>query len=947
MSSKLWPKAQIIFPMTAVSAVALLAGSALADPPPADTVIGNQAAATYVSNGEEITVQSNLVETVVNEIFAVELNSSQSRSVAPGGLVFFPHTLINNANTDDIFDLAVDAAGGSDSFAFTDIQIFADADQDGVPDNLTPITVTPSLLAGESFGLVVRATVPDTASSAQASDFDLSATSQGSLADGDPATDQSATNTDAATITSDGIIDLQKEQVLQDDADGNGVFSVGDTVRVNLTYSNVGIDVANAVVISDTLPSINADGEAITLQYTPNSGIWSDAPGVGLDEANGATDVDASNSQGATLSYAFDGALTVDATLNEVPAGRSGTVSFDYVIVAAPRGEILNIASVVTSTQTTPTNTNVSPIDVASVARVVLADAEGSDAATATGQDADSPTNLDASNSSTTDTDGAADDQITDESRIFAGGSLAFDFVLTNLGNDLDTFDLSLENIDPASATLADFPAGTLFDFVAADGVTPLIGDDVTLASGASVHAQLIVTLPADTPITAAPANFAAIIAATSQADGSISNRTTAVFAGEVAVPSVDLANSDGSTPTTGQGPGLEPLTGTPLETASVDPGEQITFNLQVALPAGDPANSFDLGVEGIPEGWTVEFFLPDGTPIQNTGALVPTDANGAAIDYIAVVTVPEGNEVVTENLLFTATSPSNGASDSVLNAVTVNEIVDLSLEADTDVQAAPGGVAVISHTITNLGNSVVTGAALNLGGNDPFSDQGLSAALFYDADDNGVLDPTDPLITDVSELNNGNGLAPGEDARVFIRVQAPATSGLGLVETGDLAIGADILTENSADASDTFTDVDLSNNAVLDSVAIISGDVSLIKEQGLDAGCDGAVDNGFTRSRQQADPGQCIVYLLQADNTGTSDVTDMILRDAIPAFTTFETCGSSCAPTLTVDGTASVVSPAPGDGDTGTIATAAPGSGFTLFPGSRAELTFTVRIDE
>ncbi len=929
-------KFQWSVPLMAVSATALLAGGAVASPPPADTVIGNQAAATYVSNGEEITVESNLVETVVNEVFGLELDTSQTRNGAPGGFTFFPHTLTNNANTDDVFNLAVDPATNADDFPLTDILIFADADQDGVPDNLTPITVTPSILAGDSFGIVVRGTIPATANAAQTSDFDLTATSQGSLADADPANDQAVTNTDTVSITTDGIIDLQKNQTLFNDADANGVFSLGDTVRVNLTYTNSGIADAANVVISDTLPSTNIDGEAITLEYTLSSAVWSDAPSATLTEANDGPD--ASNAQGASLSYAFDGSLTVQGLIDTVPAGRSGTLSFDYVITDAPQGIFENIASVTTDTQT-ETFSNGSPVDIAPAARIIAADAEGTDA---TGADinvgADEDGNLDTNNASTTDSGAQGDDTVSDNSTVFAGGSIPFDFVLTNLGNATDTFDLSLANTD--------FPDGTIFSFVAADGVTPLIGDNITIGAGEAVHVQLIATLPANTPETASPAGFDAVITATSQADPAASGTTNVEFVGEVAVPSLDLANTDGAgTPTTGIGNGNVDNGGLPFQTANTDPGEQITFDLQVALEPGQPANSFDLGTGPLPDGWVVEFFLPDGTPILNTGALIPTDTNGAAIDYIAVVTIPEGAPPVTENIIFTATSPSNGASDSLTNAVAVNEIVDLSLAADTNVQAAPGGVAVIPHTLTNLGNSTVTAGAFELGLVESFADQGLAAALFYDADDDGVLGPNDPLIANLSDITGPDGVAglsPAETARVFVRVQVPATSGLGIVAAGDLAVSDALTTENGA-AADSNT----SNNAVLDSVAIISGDLTLVKEQALDLTCDGALDSTFTRGRQLADPGQCIVYRLQADNTGTSIATDVILRDVTPAFTTLETCAGACTPGLTLDGAGAGVASAPANGVSGQIATAVPGSGLTLNPGSRAELIFTVQIDE
>jgi len=231
----------------AVSTLALIAGAALAAPPPADTVIGNQAAATYVSDGERFTVQSNLVETRVNEVFDVTLGTSQTRKGAPGSLTSFPHTINNNGNTNDRFDLAVDPAGGTDDFALNGLEVFPDADQDGVADSLTPISETPSIPVGESFGVIVRATAPSAATTGQTSDFDLTATSRG-----DP--DVSQTNTDAVEITSQGIIDLAKVQTLANDAGGSGDISVGDTIAVTLTYSNTGIGAANDVVITDALP---------------------------------------------------------------------------------------------------------------------------------------------------------------------------------------------------------------------------------------------------------------------------------------------------------------------------------------------------------------------------------------------------------------------------------------------------------------------------------------------------------------------------------------------------------------------------------------------------------------------------------------------------------------------------------------------------------------------
>lgn len=324
-----------------------------------------------------------------------------SAGAALGSLVFFPHAITNNGNTDDIFDLATVATGGADDFPLTAIEIFPDADQDGVPDSLTPITVTPAILAGDSFGIVVGATVPSTAAPSEETDFTVTATSQS-----DPAATQ--TNTDTIDITTDGIIDLLKDQVLSVDADGDGKISLGDTIAVTLTYSNTGIGDATAVEITDDLPTTNVDGDPITLTYVSGSGEWSDNPDVALTEATG--NVEATNTQGSSLSYETTGATTIAAQLDIVPAGRSGTITFEYVVTAAPQGTVENIARVESATQP-ETSSNPSPVTVDPSASLVLADALATAVTPSSGTDG---ANRDATEVSTSDNDGAQDDVITD-----------------------------------------------------------------------------------------------------------------------------------------------------------------------------------------------------------------------------------------------------------------------------------------------------------------------------------------------------------------------------------------------------------------------------------------------------------------------------------------------------------------------------------------------------
>jgi trimeric autotransporter adhesin len=711
---------------------------------------------------------------------------------------------------------------------------------------------------------------------------------------------------------------------------------------VTLTYSNTGIGAANGVIITDNLPTTNTAGEPITLDYVAGSGRWSDNPGVVLTDASGNTE--ATNAQGTSLEYETAGATTVTARLDTLAPGRSGTLRFSYQITAALQGTIENIALVESDTQS-QTSSNPSPVSVDPSADLVVADAAAVSATPGTGVDG---ANLDAADASASDDDGAQDDVTTEADDVFAGESMVFDLVLTNLGNEADTILLDVAN--------GDFPVGTSFSFVAVDGITPLVGDKVDLASGGTAHVRLVASLPADTPATAAPAGFDATVTATSRKDGAVSNTSTILFNGAVLTPPVDLVNTDGAGGVTGGvGNGAVDDGGNPWQTLTVRPGETAVFPLRISVDAGAPANTFDLlastdasfATLNLPNSWSVEFFDASGVKITSTGALTPSAGAPAVFDYEARVFVPANAQAdaAGTGIYFRADSPVNGASDSKLDAVTIEEVVDVAIEADTVAQAAPGGVAIVPHTITNLGNSTLTAGGLSVGGSDPFTGQGISAAVFYDANDDGVLDAGDPLITDISQITGTDatpGLSQGEQARVFVRAQVPSTASFGIQETGDLTLATSLTTENGA-----ATDEDTANNTVFDTITIISGDMVITKEQAVDADCDGTPEGSYSLNALSADPGACIAYRLIADNTGTEEATNVVINDTVPGFTTLETCtADACAPALTIDGAPGSVDIAPPDEGTGSVASSAQNAGFSLSPGSRAVLTFSVEID-
>src|ERR1043166_7226683 len=130
-------------------------------PPPAGTSIGNQASTTYTdaSNTPRSTT-SNVAITIVQQVSSFTLTADGAKFAAPGGQVFYPHTVLNTGNGSETFNLSVANNAAGDNFDLTSLALYADANGDGLPDNATPITTTGPLIAGASFRFVAMGIVP-------------------------------------------------------------------------------------------------------------------------------------------------------------------------------------------------------------------------------------------------------------------------------------------------------------------------------------------------------------------------------------------------------------------------------------------------------------------------------------------------------------------------------------------------------------------------------------------------------------------------------------------------------------------------------------------------------------------------------------------------------------------------------------------------------------------
>lgn len=850
-----------------------LAAPAHAAAPPAGTSISNQASATY-SDGSGVprTVTSNSVQTTVTQVYSLTLTANGAQNATPGSVVYYPHTLTNTGNGTDTFNLGA-ANSGSPQFGLTNVQIFAD-NGSGTPTG-PAITSSGAVAAGATFKFIVTGTVPATATAGQTNTLGVAAASAG-----DPS--KTALNTDTTTATSNAVVTLTKSISVSSGAAGTGPYTY------TLTYTNTGNSAASNVAISDVIPT--------GMTYVAGSARWSVTGGATALSDSGASVGSAPNT--LTSSYT-SGTRTLLATVAQVAAGQSGYITFQVNVNAGvPPGTLNNTAGLAYNngaTNVTGVSSNTVPFTVNQTAGVTLT------GATVAGPAA-------------------------------AGTTVTFTNVVSNTGNGTDTFNITL-------VAGNNFPVGTTFQLYKADGTTPLVdtnGDGTVdtgpVAAGASYNVVLQATLP---PSASGTGPFTISKKATSVFDTAKTStgvdQLTAITAA-----SVDLAHTSAAT---GLGIGAGPE-GSAVVSNATNPGTTTVFTL-VAKNTGLTPDTYNLAAStdatfatiAAPAGWTVVFKADGGAgTCASTGATITNTGSIAASGFAtvcAVVTVPAGFDAGAQQLYFRALSPTSNAIDRLHDEVVVNAVRSLSLTPNGTGQTYPGGSFVYTHTLTNNGNvtegsgfSTLTPVLANGG-------SGWTSTLYYDTNNNGVLDAGDVLVG--ATLNLGTGLAKGASITLFDKVIAPSGAVAGTVN-------ATTITINTVNGS--YTTTAPAATVATDSTTVIAGNLTLVKEQTLDAGCTGAIGT-WTQGNLSAKPGECVMYRITVTNVGAADATGVVVSDATPAYTTISTAAATAAP-------GQVTGPAVGASGTVTayIGTGATTStGGTLAAGQSATVTFGVKI--
>ena len=932
--------------LAASMAVAMggFSAGAFAAAPAANSVIGNTATATYTDASlVSRSATSNTVQTIVQQVGSFTLTADNTRIVAPGGQVVYPHTLTNTGNGNDTFTLT-SAQSGADNFDLTGFAIYADADGNGVPDNATDLTGTNVTLAsGGVFKFVVVGNAPGTALAAQQAITTVTATNSAPNT-----TTNTVTNTDTATVTADAVINVSKSANVL-------TGPTGTVVEYTLTYTNTGNNTATNVTITDVIPSSATPATIGGMKYQAGTGVWS---------AGGAL-TDAAGADPAGITYEVTGTelagdKTITAVIASVAPNVSGTIKFQVQV----------------DDSVADGNSKARPGILTNTASFTY----DPDGAGATAPTASQPTNsVDftvtqtsavAANDSTTLSTLTGDDDIVEVATAGQGTTVVFSNIIWNNGNGADSF-----NVTYANAGVNGFPAGTSFQLFQADGNNVLqdttsdgIPNTPVIQPGQNYTVILKATLPAGATGNNGGNGFNVVKTATSVNDPTKIDTVTDQLAA-ITSNVVDLSNN--TTPTLnnlGAGgasdAGNVDNGGAAWSSTALNPGASATFPLLVENKVG-VADNYNLqagstaGMAALPAGWSAVFRADGGagncTTVGATLTNTGTINAGANRLVCAVVTTPTTQVPTTQNVFFKVTSPVSNATDTKKDEVVVNTYRNLQMITDRTGQVFPNGSVVYEHILTNNGNVIEGDAGTEMLLTGVNSLAGFSTVLYIDTNNNGVLDAADAAINGVSGTDNfhtvtvgatgtgmGNGLAglsPGESVRIFAKVQAPAGATPGTTDSA--TITADVVGVISGVAAPT-------DPVNTDTTNVIGGQIRLDKTQALDAGCDGNADGAFAATTLNALPGACIMYRIVATNEGVSQVTSVLINDTTPSFTTLydKPVGgvvlTATTPAVTGSGTNNTVTTKPADGAAGALIADV----GALNGGQSGTFTFSVRID-
>lgn len=823
-----------------------------------NSIISNMAVGEYSEEGSTVVqvARSNLVQTTILPVYSLNLVAANNKTVVAGQTVYFNHILTNTSNETDQYTFTVSNNPTGDDFDFVNssLMVYLDANNDGIPDGSAITGYT--LGAGQSVGLIVAASIPNTITTGKVANLTLMVTS----ANGASGTNS---NVDKATVTDQSTLVVRKKfsQI---------TAANGDVVTIRLDYQNPTNTIVPTATLTDTLGS--------NLTYEVNTGKWN---GVTVYDAVGGT----ADPTGINYSVTSN---VVTATLTNIPANTIGYIEFNVKINKSIAGKIENVINV---TGLTTDTSNTAVVNVAPVYAVKM--------------------NGSASNvSDNTNTITA--------SAVPQGGELKFTNYVWNIGNTTDRFNLTLTNSTfPTGSQIEFYRADGVTPLLDSNGDG--IPDTGLLSAGVNLPIVVKVRLPSsyavttDTTFEVSPqAQSLGDISKTSliKDQGNLLATTVARL--------VDLTNSpennglgNGNVNNAGN-----PWK-TVIAATSTNPvaGGQAIFPLKVShtgigteylLSANSTSNFTSLT---LPNGVNrVRFYVSGNGSNCNvmgseTGKTIYLN-NGESQLICAVVEVDQLNSSVTTPIYFRALSTSfvsgnnssNPSQDIIMDAITiqsVNSVAKVEFTPNFRGQVSPLGTVIYSHLLINNTDVDYTGNYSFLSNNDQVE---FNSTLFYDVNGNGVFDAGDLVMRSLADLPGGK-LAAHTQVKLLLQVK-------------------NLVANNIAQANTTT--INLTNNvngqvlaSITDVTTVNQRQLKLSKLQARDFDCNGTADESYTTNslnigKQANGQGQCVLYKVILTNTSaTAMSTAFTFRDMTPAYTVLSqspictSCSSMTAPTV------------------------------------------------
>ena len=843
--------------------------------------ITNIASGDYVDAlGNTLVINSNPVSLTVQKVYALTLLENQTQVATLGAPVTFPHLLTNTGNSPDQYLLNLSQA--TSNFSLSELSVYADRNQDGVADDNVNLNGTQvGLNAGESLALVIVGSVPASVNIGNQSSVTLKATSQQNSA-------LSQLVTDVVTVVDQAVINVTKSQSVSTGTNGT-------VITYTLAYTNTGT-AAGRLTLVDPLDN--------SLSYQANSGTWSN--GSALTDAD---DSEASvNPSNTDINYKLAGSQIEFAIANIAPL-TTGSVSFKVIVKPTANPKIPNTASYSqynganpTPVKTTTTNTVV--FSLQQQLGVVL-------------------------NKNSGNTNNAASDNIIIETGVKAGTPVIFNNYVWNTGNTSDTYNLTY--------TATNLPTCAQVQFVGADEQTPLtdsngdgIVDTGSLAAGQARAVKVRVTT---TPICSATNVIDIDVVARSITSSSVSDPIRNQIDEITNQGITDLYNSDNS----GTSVGNVDNSGNALLTKPIVAGQSTVFPL-VINNTGTINNNYTLyvsstainlnnlnSITALPAGWSVNFFEGDASCTNLTQQIVNSGniAAGTTKTYCAKVTAPANTTLTSLPLWFGILSPINAQGDVVKDQVNLSQMRQFNLTNDQQGQIQIGGTAVYLHTLKNTG-AVTEGQSAGdvLLSVQPLSaTDGFSYSLYFDANNNGSLDSTDPIVTDLNSIA-ASGLSPDQSVQLLIKVQAPSNATNGMASQVNL-----IVTPTGQVSGLSATSVQNT-----DTTTVNPNQLRLTKAQVKDSLCNSTnfASLTFGTTSVNVKPNQCVVYRLSVRNDGAIKVDNVKIQDTVPAYTSLRTSPPVSVTQGTVTSNGGQIS----------------GSVGSLMPQQEASLYFSIQVN-